>query len=160
MCKSPSPKATAWGIGGAITTQRGALRDMVPNHLFQLLTLVAMEPPIALDADAVRDEKLRVLRSLKPFEPDEVDQCVVRGQYDAGEINGAKVPAYRDEPFVHPQSATETFVALRLFVHNWRWEACPFTCGRASGCPNASPKCTSNFVPSRHLLFPPERRGN
>jgi len=106
--------------------EAGALRDMVQNHLLQLLALVAMEPPHSLDADVVRDEKLEVLQSLRPVTTDAVDRHVVRGQYVAGFELGAPVAGYRDEPGVGKQSRTETFVALKLFVDNWRWSGVPF----------------------------------
>ncbi len=106
--------------------QTGALRDMVQNHLLQLLTLVAMEPPHSLDADVVRDEKLEVLQSLRPLRPETVDSDVVRAQYDAGFDFGVPVPAYRNERGVDPESRTETFVALRVFIDNWRWAGVPF----------------------------------
>ena len=95
----------------------GAMRDMVQNHLLQLLCIVAMEPPISLDADDVRDEKLKVLRALKRWTPETLSQHVIRGQYSAGNIEGKAVPAYRDEPGVSPTSSTETFVALRAHIN-------------------------------------------
>ncbi|HEY5895560.1 MAG TPA: glucose-6-phosphate dehydrogenase [Chthoniobacterales bacterium] len=105
----------------------GALRDMVQNHLLQLVCLVAMEPPVDLSADSVRDEKVKVIRSLRAFSgPADVAANVVRGQYSAGAINGARVKAYRDEERVNPESNTETFVALRLHIDNWRWADVPF----------------------------------
>jgi glucose-6-phosphate 1-dehydrogenase len=106
--------------------QAGALRDMVQNHLLQLLTLVAMEPPHSLDADVVRDEKLEVLESLKPLEGAAVDEHVVRAHYGAGFVVGAPVPAYRDEQGVDKHSRTETFVALDVLIDNWRWSGVPF----------------------------------
>lgn len=104
----------------------GALRDMVPNHLFQLISLTAMEPPISFSADAVRDEQAKVLHAINPFSPEEVLTETVRGQYGAGEISGEHVPGYREEPNVAPNSGTETFVALKLKVDNWRWADVPF----------------------------------
>jgi glucose-6-phosphate 1-dehydrogenase len=100
----------------------GALRDMVPNHLFQLLTMVAMEAPNSFDAEAVRDEKAKVLKAIVPVRVADV----ARGQYEAGEIDGKSVPAYRDEPDVAKDSHTETYVALRLHIENWRWAGVPF----------------------------------
>lgn len=147
------------GVRGRYYDAAGALRDMVPNHMFQLLTLIAMEPPISLDADAIRDEKLRVLKSIKPFEPDEVDRNVVRGQYGAGEVEGRKVPAYRDEPYVDPNSTTETFVAMRLFVHNWRWEGVPFYLRTGKRLPKRVTEVQIQFRPVPHLLFPPDTAG-
>ncbi|MHB8471291.1 MAG: glucose-6-phosphate dehydrogenase [Gammaproteobacteria bacterium] len=104
----------------------GALRDMVQNHLFQLLCIVAMEPPISYDADDVRNKKLDVLRALRPITPDAVADCAVRGQYGAGWVAGVKVAAYREEPGVAANSSTETYAALKLYVDNWRWQDVPF----------------------------------
>ena len=104
----------------------GALRDMVQNHLLQLLSIVAMEPPHSMDSDSVRDEKLRVLRALKPIDPRDIGKVAVRGQYHAGVIRGTAVPAYATEPGVKPDSTTETFVALKVEIENWRWAGVPF----------------------------------
>ena len=104
----------------------GALRDMVPNHLFQLITLTAMEPPVSFHADAVRDEQTKVLHAIQPFAGDEVARRAVRGQYGEGRIDGTAAPAYRSEPKVRGDSPTETFVALELFIDNWRWGGVPF----------------------------------
>jgi glucose-6-phosphate 1-dehydrogenase len=104
----------------------GALRDMIQNHLLQLLTLVAMEPPYALDADAVRDEKLQVMRSLRPLSAVDIDQSVVRAQYAAGRETDSPVVAYLDETGVATGSRTETFVALRVCIDSWRWAGVPF----------------------------------
>ena len=101
----------------------GALRDMVPNHMFQLLAMVAMEPPNSFDADEVRTEKAKVIRAVKPFTEERVLRDVVRGQYSAAQVN---VPAYRAEPDVNPKSETETFIAMRLKIDNWRWAGVPF----------------------------------
>ncbi len=111
---------------GAYYEEAGALRDMVQSHLQQLLTLVAMEPPVAYDADAVRDEKVKVHRAIRPIRGDDVPKFTVRGQYGAGWESGKQVPAYRTEPRVAPDSSTETFVALKLFIDNWRWQGVPF----------------------------------
>jgi len=104
----------------------GALRDMVQNHLLQLVSLIALEPPRSLDADVIRDKKLEVLQSLRPISGDAVATCVVRGQYTAGFILGEPVPGYLEEKGVPPNSRTETFVALKLFIDNWRWAGVPF----------------------------------
>jgi glucose-6-phosphate 1-dehydrogenase len=104
----------------------GALRDMFQNHMLQMLTLAAMEPPTSFEADCIRDEKIKLLRSVRPFKPDELDKNVVRGQYGAGMVNGKKVPGYLAEHGVKPDSKTETFVAAKLFVDNWRWKDVPF----------------------------------
>jgi glucose-6-phosphate 1-dehydrogenase len=113
------------GRGGYYETA-GALRDMVQNHLFQLLALTAMEPPNSFDADRVRDERVKVLRAIRPFTPELVAQDVVRGQYVAGVVDGKPAPGYRDEPTVAKASNTETFVGLKLLVDNWRWADVPF----------------------------------
>ena len=104
----------------------GALCDMVQSHLLQLLCIIAMEPPPSIDADVVRDEKLKVLRALRPLRGRDIDKYVVRGQYQAGAVNGHPVPAYVDEPGVARQSETETFVALRANIDSWRWAKVPF----------------------------------
>jgi glucose-6-phosphate 1-dehydrogenase len=104
----------------------GALRDMVQNHMLQLLALIAMEPPHSLDPDVVRDEKLEVLQSLRPIRGKDVDVNVVRGQYARGYELGAAVPGYHEEKGVAPDSRTETFVALQMFIDNWRWAGVPF----------------------------------
>ena len=106
--------------------EAGALRDMVQNHILQLLALVATEPPYSLDADVVRDEKLEILRALRPIDGDLVDADVVRAQSAAGFNMGNPVVGYRDEPGVSKQSRTETFVALKVFIDNWRWSGVPF----------------------------------
>ncbi len=104
----------------------GALRDMIQNHALQLLCILAMEPPSSIDPDTIRDEKLKVLRSLRPFTPEAVRHRIVRGQYRAGAIAGKAVPGYLEEPDVPPDSSTETFVALRADLDNWRWARVPF----------------------------------
>ena len=111
---------------GSFYEPTGALRDMVPNHMFQLLASVAMEPPNSFDADAVRAEKAKVLQAIKPFDAMRAKRDVVRGQYGPGRIKGKDVPGYRQEPNVAPDSGTETYVALRLKVDNWRWAGVPF----------------------------------
>ncbi|MFQ5964532.1 MAG: glucose-6-phosphate dehydrogenase [Candidatus Scalinduaceae bacterium] len=111
---------------GGYYDNSGALRDMVQNHMLQLLALVAMEPPASFAPNAVRDEKVKVLSAIPPIGLDEVSQCTVRGQYAAGTINGKSIPDYLREPGVNANSMTETFVALRLCVDNWRWAGVPF----------------------------------
>ncbi len=111
---------------GGFYEPTGALRDMVPNHMFQLLASVAMEPPNSFDADAVRAEKTKVLQAIKPLDSARVARDVVRGQYGAGTLKGRPVPGYRAEPNVSPDSGTETFVAMRLKIDNWRWAGVPF----------------------------------
>src|SRR5262249_47505672 len=104
----------------------GVLRDMIQNHLFQLLALVAMEPPISFAADAVRDEKVKVLQAIRPMSPEEILDRTIRGQYGDGVIDAKSVPGYRRESKVSPTSTTETYAALKLFVENWRWAGVPF----------------------------------
>jgi glucose-6-phosphate 1-dehydrogenase len=111
---------------GGFYETAGALRDMVPNHLFQLLTMTAMEPPISFDADEVRNKQAEVLHAIQPFGPEEVLSNMVRGQYGGGMMEGQRVVGYRSEPDVAPDSNTETFVALKLLIDNWRWAGVPF----------------------------------
>jgi glucose-6-phosphate 1-dehydrogenase len=111
---------------GGFYETAGALRDMVPNHLFQLLTMSAMEPPISFDADEVRNKQAEVLHAIQPFSPEEVLTNMVRGQYGEGFVDGKRVVGYRSEPDVSPTSNTETFVALKLQIDNWRWAGVPF----------------------------------
>ena len=111
---------------GGYYDHAGALRDMVQNHLLSLLSLLAMEPPVSLAANAVRDEKTKVLHSVKALKPEDVLTCVVRGQYGAGKSDGKAIPAYRAEPNVDPHSNVETYAALRLEIDNWRWAGVPF----------------------------------
>src|SRR6202790_227865 len=111
---------------GGFYETAGALRDMVPNHLFQLLTMTAMEPPISFDADEVRNKQAEVLHAIQPFGPEEVLTCMVRGQYGEGTVDGQRVVGYRSEPDVARDSNTETFVALKLQIDNWRWAGVPF----------------------------------
>jgi len=113
-------------LRGAYYEQAGALRDMIPNHLFQVLNLIAMEPPISFSASAIQDEKSKVLQSIELYTPEQVLQEAVRGQYTAGQINSIAVPGYREEINVDPQSATETYVGLKLMLDSWRWLHVPF----------------------------------
>ena len=114
------------GARGGYYDKSGATRDMIQNHLFQLMALVALEPPAALDAVNIRDEKVKVYRSVRPIPPEHVNQFSVRGQYSAGEAAGQKTQGYLKEKDVPPDSRTETFVALKLFIDNWRWSGMPF----------------------------------
>jgi glucose-6-phosphate 1-dehydrogenase len=111
---------------GAFYEETGALRDMVANHMLQLLMLTAMEPPVAFDADSVREQKVQVLRAVRPMSTEEVAQYTVRGQYGPGEIDGKPVPGYRQEKGVQANSLTETYVAVEFRVDNWRWADVPF----------------------------------
>jgi glucose-6-phosphate 1-dehydrogenase len=104
----------------------GALRDMFQNHMLQMLTLAAMEPPISLEADSIRDEKVKLLKSIRPFDLDDLENYIVRGQYCEGTIEGEKVTGYKSEESVASDSKTETYVAAKLFIDNWRWKDVPF----------------------------------
>ncbi len=134
--------------------QAGALRDMVQNHLFQLLCIVAMEPPLSYDADDVRNKKLDVLRALRPIPPDAVSDFATRGQYGAGWIEGVKMQAYRDEPGVDPQSNTETYAALKLYIDNWRWQEVPFYMRTGKRMAAAVWEISVRFRDVPHRAFP------
>ena len=131
----------------------GALRDMVQNHLLQLLCLVAMEPPMDLSADSIRDEKVKVVRSLRHFAQSEVAANVVRGQYTEGAINGKPVVGYRQEPNVKPDSETETFVALRLFIDDWRWADVPIYMRVGKRLPKSATEISIHFKKAPAVLF-------
>ena len=133
--------------------QAGALRDMVQNHLLQLLAMVAMEPPHSLEADVVRDERLEVLQSLRPIEGASVDAQVVRAQYAAGFIVGRPVPGYREEPNVNPPSRTETFVALQIYIDNWRWAGVPFFLRTGKRLPKRASQISVHLKEVPPILF-------
>ncbi|HUS79748.1 MAG TPA: glucose-6-phosphate dehydrogenase, partial [Armatimonadota bacterium] len=121
--------------------QTGAFRDMVQNHLSQLLTLTAMEIPYSFDANAIRDEKVKVLRSVAPISPGDI----VLGQYSEGMIEGQPVPGYLDEPGVRPDSKTETFVAMQVNITNWRWQGVPFLLRTGKRMPRRTTQISVNF---------------
>ena len=154
--------AESIGVGtrGDFYDATGALRDMVQNHALQLLTMVAMEPPTSGDADAIRDEKLKVLRSLKAFTPGSVARDVVRGQYRAGTIDGSPAPGYVDEAKVPSTSRTETFVALRTEVQNWRWADVPFYLRTGKRLAARDAQIVVNFRPVPHPIFPGTQQPN
>ena len=131
----------------------GALRDMVQNHALQLLCAIAMEPPINAHADAIRDEKLKVLRSLTRWTPHTLSQHVVRGQYAAGKLAGVDVPGYMQETGVNPQSQTETFVALRAEIANWRWAGVPFYIRTGKRLAGREAHIVVNFRETPHAIF-------
>ena len=131
----------------------GALRDMVQNHLLQLLCLVAMEPPTDLGADSIRDEKVKVVKSLRRLNPDSIGKNIVRGQYAEGAINGKNVPGYRTEKNVNPESKTETFVALRVHVDNWRWADVPFYVRVGKRLPKSGTEISVHFKKAPLVLF-------
>ena len=138
---------------GAFYETTGALRDMVQNHALQLLCAIGMEPPINSHADAIRDEKLKVLRSLKPWTAESLTQDVIRGQYAAGSIGGTPVAAYREETGVDPHSHTETFVALRTEISNWRWAGVPFYIRTGKRLAGRDARIVVNFQPTPHAIF-------
>jgi glucose-6-phosphate 1-dehydrogenase len=131
----------------------GALRDMVPNHLFQLISLTAMEPPISFDANAVRDEQAKVLHALQPFSHEDVLRRTVRGQYGPGRIDGHQQRGYRQEDKVPSDSTTETFVALKLFIDNWRWADVPFYLRTGKMLPKRETEVTIQFKRAPFQLF-------
>ena len=138
---------------GAFYETTGALRDMVQNHALQLLCAIGMEPPINAHADAIRDEKLKVLRSLKPWTQESLVQDVIRGQYASGTSDGDKVPGYREEPGVDPLSSTQTFVALRTEIANWRWAGVPFYIRTGKRLAGRDARIVINFRPTPHAIF-------
>ncbi len=146
------------GIGhrGEYYDKAGALRDMVQNHLMQLLCLVAMEPMVSFDADEIRNKKVDVLHAVRPIPHDKVNQYVVRGQYGKGKISGKKVSSYREEKGVAPDSQTETFVALKLFVDNWRWQDVPFYLRTGKRLTQKSSEIVIQFRAVPHQSFPKE----
>ncbi len=154
--------AESLGVGtrGDFYDRTGALRDMIQNHALQLLTMIAMEPPSSNDADAIRDEKLKVLRSLRPFTPETVSRDVVRGQYRAGAVEGHPVPAYLEEQKVPPGSTCETFVAIRTEVQNWRWAGVPFYLRTGKRLGDRDAQIVVNFRPVPHPIFAGPNRAN
>jgi glucose-6-phosphate 1-dehydrogenase len=145
---------------GRYFEQAGILRDMVQNHMFQFLCMMAMEPPVAFEADAVRDEKLKVLRSLRPLpdDPKELARSVVRGQYGAGSVNGQERGAYRTEEGVAADSTVETYVAIKMFIDNWRWAGVPFYLRAGKAMPKRATEIAIHFKKAPHSIFPGETR--
>ena len=143
------------GVGGrgGYYEEAGAIRDMVQNHLLQVLALVAMEPPVTLEAEPIRDEKVKLLKSIRPILPKEVDHQIVRGQYFAGMIDGNLRPGYRQEEKVKTDSNVETYVALKLFIDNWRWSGVPFYLRTGKALPLSASEVRVQFRPAPHILF-------
>lgn len=133
--------------------EAGQMRDMVQNHLLQILTLIAMEPPADLDADSIRDEKLKVLKALRPIDHTNVHEKTVRGQYTAGFVKGQEVPGYLEEPDANKQSRTETFVSLKVELDNWRWAGVPFYLRTGKRMPAKSSEIVIYFKRQPHNLF-------
>lgn len=138
--------------------QAGQLRDMVQNHLMQLLCMIAMDPPSNLDADSIRDEKVKVLKALRPFEGERLDTDVVRGQYIAGTIAGKSVPGYLEEEGANVDSRTETFVAFKTEIQNWRWAGVPFYLRTGKRMPEKLSQIVIHFRPQSHYIFDNDQR--
>jgi glucose-6-phosphate 1-dehydrogenase len=147
--------AETLGVEGraAFYEETGALRDMVANHLLQCLTLTAMEPPVAFDADTVRTQKVQVLRAIQPMTKEQVEKYTVRGQYGPGTINGKPVPGYRQEPNVNPKSLTETYVAVEFHIDNWRWAGVPFYVRAGKRLSNSLTEVAVHFKRTPQALF-------
>jgi glucose-6-phosphate 1-dehydrogenase len=143
------------GVGqrGGYYEEAGALRDMVQNHLLQVLALIAMEPPVSLEAESIRDEKVKLLKSIRPMSPANVAKQVVRGQYFAGVVDGELRPGYRQEPKVKADSNVETYAALKLFIDNWRWSGIPFYLRTGKNLPTSASEVRIQFRPTPHVLF-------
>ena len=138
---------------GGFYETTGALRDMIQSHVLQLTSLVAVEPPASFDATAVRNEKLKVLQSIRPFDLGMVAQSVVRGQYAAGQIDGKPVPGYRSEPGVSSTSRTETFVAAQVLIDNWRWAGVPFYLRTGKRMAKRTTEIVIQFKRAPHIVF-------
>ncbi len=139
---------------GSYYDQAGALRDMVQNHLLQILCLIAMEPMVSFLPDEIRNKKVDVLRAIRPIPPDQIHQVAARGQYGAGWLEGKYVPGYREEPGVSPDSNTETFAAVKLFVDNWRWQDVPFYLRTGKRLRTRISEAVIQFKPVPHQSFP------
>jgi glucose-6-phosphate 1-dehydrogenase len=140
-------------LRGDYYDRSGAMRDMIPNHIFQLITLTAMEPPISFEASAVHDEQTKILRAIQPHSPEQVLHFAVRGQYGEGMIEGKHVPAYRSEQLVNPESPVETFVALSLAIDNWRWAGVPFYIRTGKRLPKRVTEIVIRFRRPPFVLF-------
>jgi len=138
---------------GSYYEESGALRDMMQNHLLQLLCLIAMEAPVTFDAGAVRDEKNKVMQAIRPIDPGKVDESALRAQYTAGYVNGKPVPGYRQEKGVKPDSITETYAALRLKVDNWRWAGVPFYLRTGKRLAKRVSEIVIRFHRTPHMIF-------
>ena len=139
---------------GAYYEHAGALRDMIQNHLIQILTLIAMEPMVSFDADEIRNKKVDVLKAIRPIPKDQVQEIAVRGQYGTGSIEGKRVSAYGSEPDVAHDSTVETFAAIKLFVDNWRWQDVPFYLRTGKRLRTKSSEVVIQFRPVPHQSFP------
>jgi len=147
-------------LRGGYYDHSGVLRDMVQNHILSVLSLIAMEPPSSISGDSVRNEKVKVLEAIRPMSPEDVISSTVRGQYGPGVVDGKNVPAYRHEPDVNPQSNTETFVAMKLFVENWRWAEVPFFIRSGKRMATHTTQVVIGFKSAPLLLFGEEMEQN
>ncbi|QJW48280.1 glucose-6-phosphate dehydrogenase (NADP(+)) [bacterium BFN5] len=143
------------GIGsrGGYYETAGAMRDMVQNHILQTLSLVAMEPPVSLSPDAIRSEKLKVIQAIEPFEADDIQENIILGQYGAGSVDGTTTKAYREEDKVAAMSTTETFVAMKLHIQNFRWAGTPFYIRTGKRLGSNQGKIVIQFKPSPPILY-------
>ena len=148
-----SSESLGVGTRGGYYNQSGALRDMLQNHLLQLVGLVAMEPPTVISSDSIRNEVLKVFQSLRPITGEQIKEQVIRGQYIASTVRGEAMKGYREEEGVPADSRTETFVAIKLFIDNWRWGGVPFYIRTGKRLPNRVTEVVVHFKPSPHTLF-------
>ena len=140
---------------GSFYETAGALRDMIQNHMLQMMCLIAMEPPVSFDADEIRNKKVDVIRAIRPLDGPDLYKRAVRGQYGPGWLDGERVPGYRQEPGVSPDSSTETYAALKLYVDNWRWQDVPFYLRTGKRLPQKISQVSIEFKPVPHQIFPP-----
>jgi glucose-6-phosphate 1-dehydrogenase len=148
-----SAESNGVGSRGGYYENSGALRDMMQNHLLQMVGLVAMEPPSSLDSTAIRNETLKVFQSLRPIKEEEVKSAAIRGQYLSSMVKGEKVPGYREEEGVHPKSKTETYAALKFYIDNWRWGGVPFYMRTGKRLPTYVTEIVIHFNQTPHYLF-------
>ncbi len=143
------------GVGnrGGFYEEAGAMRDIIQNHLLQVLALITMEPPVSLEAEAIRDEKVKLLRAVRPFDSASAERFSVRGQYTSGTVDGESRPGYREELQVAPASNVETFVAMRLMIDNWRWSGIPIYARTGKNLPLSATEVRVQFRPTPHVLF-------
>ena len=153
MCRSPLPSPSASSHRAGYYDRSGALRDMIQNHLLQVMSVVAMEPPSAFDAESVRVEKLKVLKAVRPISVGQVDRFAVRAQYSEGEYDNARVPGYREEEDVPTDSRTETYAAVVFTLDNWRWQCVPFYVRTGMRMPRRASAITIQFRQPPHLIF-------
>ncbi len=155
ICRVEITSAESLGVEGrgGYYDQSGAMRDMIQNHLLQMVGLVAMEPPVVIEANAIRHEVMKVFQSLRPIKPEEMHKQIIRGQYTASTIKGVATPGYRDEPGVDPASHTETYVAMKFFIDNWRWAGVPFYIRTGKKLPTRVTEIVIEFKPAPHHLF-------